>query len=265
MPTRFIFSNTDRPKRSAKTLRAALAEIGIDRSLGECLDSIAAMTGYRNWQELCQVTGSAPASPLDDAVDEHANAVRREQQADVLLRLGVPEADRLAIAFDLRLTGNPPQPPAGMTGFCTIVLGNNRFRCIVLPNGPHLALPDGVVRLGGPWFLSKGQDGWFVDRSADQKTSLRLPEMTDEEVADLSHAIGIGVGAIDDTFRLSPVHRDLQHFFAANPTMTQSYPILNDFVGEPAGEETLNFLRALTLRNVREYVANALPPTTKIN
>jgi Glyoxalase superfamily protein len=112
---RFHFSTTDRAKALAKQLRRALGEEAKDASLGTAQALVARMFGYRDWQELVQVTGTQPPSPDDDECDAETIVNRRRQYVASLSAGGLAQSvaeriiDRLHPSC-VRRGGSPGSP-----------------------------------------------------------------------------------------------------------------------------------------------------------
>ena len=89
---RIQFATQDRPKNLAKSLRHEMAELGRKITHGEALKLTSLIYGYQDWQQLCSITGTAPASDDDDFCHPSIVASRYRHQLDVLQSAGLPQS-----------------------------------------------------------------------------------------------------------------------------------------------------------------------------
>lgn len=220
---RFIFKDTERPKRAAKNLKTVLERLGKPIDLAAAQKLVALMSGHSDWHDLCRTTGGNLPTTLTDADDAVARA-HREQQIVALTAHGLDRPTSSRIVEDLRLTesfrpGPLPETPAGIIGICKRTIGGIDFRAIVLGNGLNLACSAGTVQLGGPhWLGHQDSGGWAVYKH-HHEIRIALPDFDEEAAMELAQTYGLGIGTVAPgmAFCASTVWQETREFLFAHP------------------------------------------------
>jgi hypothetical protein len=107
---RYVCPGIGRPKRKSKLLKRALDEAGYKIGLLKCLELVARMYGYANYNELFHTVDGVTCSPDDEAVVDAKFAARFWSQVEKLVEIGVSPQDAEHIIDMVRPTSGTYKP-----------------------------------------------------------------------------------------------------------------------------------------------------------
>lgn len=152
---RFSLSSIERAKRVSKSLKTFFAENNLLISLSRSQALVARIYGYRDWQEMVALVGTAPASLDDAAISQEQRTARFKAHHTILVEEGIPSDLATGALEAIHPTANNNGVPLGINwtatdfGFIGEIDGS-RYR----------------VRKSGPNDLFETHP-WIVDHDSD--------------------------------------------------------------------------------------------------